>query len=300
MLPGLYSALYAHQAGNAPLIGSIDVKENGFVLEPSINPADTDIMNAPPKLVIFSDLDGTLLDHDTYQWTAARPALDRLASMEIPVVLASSKTAAEIRLLQADMRLTQHPAIVENGSGIIGLDGENQTPSYTKLRRQIEALPDRLNRRFRGFGDMDAAEVAAVTGLSLDAACRAKARDFSEPGLWSGDEDELGQFQDVLSAHGITAQQGGRFLTLSFGRTKADAMNTIVAALKPEKTMALGDAPNDIDLLQAADFGVLVANPYRPPLPELPGETQGRIIRTTQAGPTGWNTAVNAYLDMLN
>ena len=64
---------------------------------------DTLLMLARPPLVVFSDLDGTLLDHDTYAWDAAKPALTRLALLGCPVILTSSKTAAEITVLQADM-----------------------------------------------------------------------------------------------------------------------------------------------------------------------------------------------------
>jgi ribonucleotide monophosphatase NagD (HAD superfamily) len=48
-----------------------------------------------PSPLVFTDLDGTLLDHDTYDWTPARDALDRLTRAGIPVVFTSSKTAAE-------------------------------------------------------------------------------------------------------------------------------------------------------------------------------------------------------------
>ena len=51
---------------------------------------------ARPHLIIFSDLDGTLLDHDDYRWQAADPALARLRAANIPLVLNSSKTVPEI------------------------------------------------------------------------------------------------------------------------------------------------------------------------------------------------------------
>jgi len=51
-------------------------------------------MTNPPALVVFSDLNGTLLDHETYDWTPAKPALDRLARQGCPVILSSSKTAS--------------------------------------------------------------------------------------------------------------------------------------------------------------------------------------------------------------
>ena len=48
------------------------------------------------RLVIFTDLDGTLLDGNTYAFDAATEALDAARSHQIPVVLVSSKTRAEM------------------------------------------------------------------------------------------------------------------------------------------------------------------------------------------------------------
>lgn len=251
------------------------------------------------KLVVFTDLDGTLLDHDTYHWDAAKPALDRLVRLGSSVVLASSKTAAEVLVLQERMALSGQPALVENGAGLIGLDGAHGAGTYVALRRTLELLPANLRARFTGFGDMAAEDVSSLTRLSPEGAARAKARDFSEPGLWTGDAEGLEAFTTALEQHGVFAQRGGRFLTLSFGRKKADAMAEVTRSLQPDVTLALGDAPNDISMLEQADFGVIVANPHHAPLPQLCGETEGRIIRTQEPGPFGWNVAVNAFLDTL-
>jgi phosphoglycolate phosphatase-like HAD superfamily hydrolase len=43
---------------------------------------------APPKRlfpIVFSDLDGTLLDHETYLFDAAQPALNALKARDIPL-----------------------------------------------------------------------------------------------------------------------------------------------------------------------------------------------------------------------
>ncbi|SHG66108.1 HAD-IIB family hydrolase [Marivita hallyeonensis] len=257
-------------------------------------------MTNPPDLVVFSDLDGTLLDHETYDWSPAKPALHRLAQIGCPVVLTSSKTAAEIVVLQQAMGLSDYPAIVENGAGVIGLPGQDDiAEDYEKVRQMLDAIPPSLRKHFTGFGDMSADEIATLTGLSPDAARLAMKRDFSEPGLWTGHDAAKDAFLAAIQEQGLTATQGGRFLTLSFGATKADGMARVLARYKPKHSIALGDAPNDIAMLEAAEFGVIVANPHRDPLPHLKGEAEGRISRTRDAGPHGWNTAVCALLYQL-
>lgn len=256
-------------------------------------------MTLPSSLVIFSDLDGTLLDHETYSWQAARPALQALAAKKVPLVLASSKTAAEIAPLQEAMGLQGHLAIVENGAGLIGAAALDVTgDDYAGLRRLLFELPEHLRHPFRGFGDMDLEEIIAATGLAADAAIHARQRAFSEPGVWSGSAEDKTGFLDALKKKGVVAKQGGRFLTLSFGKTKADQMAAVIAHYRAQRCIALGDAPNDIDMLERADLGVIVANPYHDPLPTLAGEAEGRIIRTRLPGPAGWNNAVLKLLEV--
>ncbi|PRY77294.1 mannosyl-3-phosphoglycerate phosphatase [Yoonia maritima] len=262
---------------------------------PTYEPA---IMNACNSLVVFSDLDGTLLDHHTYSWSAAWPALDLLRRINAPLVLSSSKTAVEIAEIQADLGIVGTPAIVENGAGLL-TDQPDDAGTYAQLLDVLNGLPDDLRQGFEGFGDMDVERVSEITGLDAAGAKAAKARAFSEPGLWSGTDDGRVKFIAGLAARGVSAREGGRFLTLSFGATKADGMAQIVARLKPHHTIALGDAPNDVEMLNAADFGVIVANPTRQPLPQLPGESTGRIFRTTLPGPAGWNEAVLRLVEQL-
>jgi mannosyl-3-phosphoglycerate phosphatase len=251
-------------------------------------------------LIVFSDLDGTLLDHGSYSFAAARPALDALAERAIPLVLATSKTAAEVAILHAAMDLGATPAIVENGAGLYVPGQARETPggtsAYDALRRSLDALPTDLRAGFTGFGDMAVEEVAAQTGLSVQAAARARQRQHSEPGLWHGPEARRDAFVAALARSGIAARAGGRFLTLSFGRTKADGLRQIMSDLGGCRSLALGDAPNDVELLQAADHGVIVRNDHGPGIPALPGEAEGRITRTVQPGPAGWAAAVLAFL----
>ena len=262
-------------------------------------------MTGAPPAIVFTDLDGTLLDHATYSFDAAKPALALLKQRAIPLILASSKTAAEIADLRARVGFSDCPAIVENGAGILESEGavgsRNNEVIHHKLVDLLNSLPQRLREQFSGFSDWSAAELARRTGLPEAAATNAAKRRFSEPGIWSGSERERREFETLLAEKGIAARQGGRYLTLSFGATKADRMREIVNRYsqdgKRPRVIALGDAPNDIEMLEAADTGVIVANPHGSPLPELAGETKGRIRRTVRPGPEGWNESVLRILE---
>ncbi len=251
--------------------------------------------------MVFTDLDGTLIDHDTYDWAPALPALNALQEVAAGLVLASSKTAAEIAPLRAKLGAAQWPAIVENGAGVLP-PHETHTPGaadYAKIRAALDRVPTELRQHFCGFGDVSVAEVAAMTGLAVDAAALAQQRQFSEPGQWSGTPDQKDAFLEALSTDGVTTKQGGRFLTLSLGHDKVDQMRRIIATYQPRHVIALGDAPNDIAMLEAADLGIVIANPAGAPLPRLKTEDAGRIIRTQDAGPLGWNWAIHTVLDRL-
>ena len=49
-----------------------------------------------PPFVVFSDLDGSLLDRRTYSSDAARPALEALADTHVPLVFCTSQTRVEV------------------------------------------------------------------------------------------------------------------------------------------------------------------------------------------------------------
>jgi len=244
------------------------------------------------QLLVFSDLDGSLLDHKTYDYAAALPAIAEIRSRGGLLVLASSKTAAEMLSLHQELALADAPMIVENGAACVRPTSiGTKTADYRAIRQVLHTL----GAPFRGFGDMSVPELCAHTGLSPEAAERAKARQFSEPGIWQGDVHQRAGFLAALARQGISACQGGRFLTLSFGATKADQMQRLRAQYRGCFTIALGDAPNDAEMIAAADRGVVIRNDHGPDLPDFPHEH--RILRTDLPGPEGWCAAVMTILE---
>lgn len=260
--------------------------------------------------IVFSDLDGTLLDHRTYGFDAARPALARLAEAGIPLILASSKTEAEMRPIAAALDLST-PLIVENGAGIAAPGGGRahddplpgaDAPGIERIRRALADLPADLRGCFSGLSGWSLAEIARRTGLDRNAARLAQQRRHSEPGVFTGNAEARRRFDAHLRRHALRTVEGGRFLTITPTRSKADALKELVrryalSSGRPVTTLALGDGANDLAMLEAADRGVIVANPHHPPLPLTDAERAGRIIRTDGPGPAGWNAAVSAWID---
>ena len=252
-------------------------------------------------LIFFTDLDGTLLNHETYSFAPALEALDALRIRNVPLILASSKTAAEINPLRRELGFEDCEAIVENGSGLIFSENDQQIQSdiYHSLLEKISEVPSQYRDKFVGFSQWNAAEVSARTGLTLEASGLAKKRQFSEPGVWHGDKQELEIFGDLLAEQGIMLQQGGRFISLSYGGNKVAFMKELIDKHSESNfrrfCVALGDAPNDVAMLDAADLGIVIPNPAHHGMDRIP--VGGNIMRATQPGPAGWNESVLGILN---
>jgi mannosyl-3-phosphoglycerate phosphatase len=148
-------------------------------------------------LLIFTDLDGTLLNQQDYDYKPALPILKRLQENQIPIIPVTSKTRQEVESLRSELGLTD-PFITENGSAIF-IDGDDtrfaipDCPqqhgyyrqqfgiTYAEARQKLLALAQAVGENLRGFGDLTETEIEQLTGLSSEEIKRAKAREFTEP-----------------------------------------------------------------------------------------------------------------------
>lgn len=268
-----------------------------------------------PPLLIVTDLDGTLLDHDSYSFQPALPALNRARRADIPVIPNTSKTRAELIGLREALD-NAAPFIIENGSAIcipeqhVHLhDGKSELDEgYIELPLGVEiaAIRKELDRlrplyRFETFADWNLDQLIAHTGLSREAARQAQDRRYSEALLWHDSDANRQTFAQALAEKGLHCLQGGRFLSvLGDGADKGRALERLRDLYRPvlgdtPTVIALGDSDNDIAMLEAADIAVVIRNPNRP----APEVRAPEVIYSRAAGPAGWNDVIQTLLDRL-
>jgi mannosyl-3-phosphoglycerate phosphatase len=264
------------------------------------------------SLIIVSDVDGCLLDGDTYAPGAAVEALQVLSDHDVPLILCSSKTAGELRLLQRRLGI-EHPFICENGAALhvpsdyfpFEIPGSVHANGYeivrfagphdevvSALRRAAHAASTELQL----FADMTASSIAGDTGLTRHEAELAKAREHDEPfRMRAPGSFERGRLVELLATEGVQVFRGGRYdhavMNADKGRAVMALRRLYRRAYGPLTTMGLGDALNDVPLLRCVDVPVVVRSGSE----ALTREVHERVpwAEVTDAvGPAGWHATV--------
>ncbi|MCW2473863.1 mannosyl-3-phosphoglycerate phosphatase-related protein [Candidatus Symbiopectobacterium sp. NZEC151] len=261
-------------------------------------------------MLIFSDLDGSLLDHDTYDWQPAAHWLRRLRQHRIPVIITTSKTACETLLIRRELGLEHCPFIAENGASVALPEHWHThadypcklfSAGYVEICAVLERLRLEQSFSFSGFSTLTDSDVATLTGLPLADAKRARQRQASEPLLWHDDDAALQRFIHLLDRHGLALTQGGRFYhVMGKGINKGRAASWLrlqyqqVTGTTPI-TLSLGDGPNDIALLQSTDYAVVIKSQSQQHI-TLGEAYTGKAYFTHDTGPTGWSEGLCHFI----
>ncbi len=262
------------------------------------------------QIIVITDLDGTLLDHQTYDYSPAGAALEELKRRKIPLVLCSSKTASEMIHLREKIK-NAHPFIVENGGGIYipknyfsvlpaGTWNQNSFQviplgrAYLELQRILDRLSAQHHLKIEAFHDMSAKQLALASELPLDQAERSLEREFDLPFRVLSGGNHIDSLEQAAREEDLRLIRGGRFLHLSGLSDKGTAVQSLIELYqinsdRAVQVIGLGDSQNDLGLLQEVDIPVLIPNPHsQAPL----GDAVPGLRKAKTAGPSGWNEMV--------
>lgn len=259
--------------------------------------------------VLFTDIDGTLVAHDTYDPGPSTEAIARLQGAGIPVVMCSAKTRAEQEALRTRLNLDD-PYIVENGAGVIfpvdfpgsrAGEGEQELVAFGLTYREVREGLDRAaaaaDVAVKGFGDLSVEEVSDLTGLSLAGAARARTREFTETFVMEDPTPErerrLGERLEKL---GLGVLRGARYWTALGKHDKAQAVRYVIRRYQEfgdVTSYGVGDFTNDLGMLEAVDVPMLVQQTDGSWADlDLPG-----LLRLEGVGPQGWPRAAEVALE---
>ena len=267
--------------------------------------------------IIFSDLDGTLLDFHTYEFSAAQTALKCISENKIPLILVSSKTRIEMIHYQNRLGISGLPFVVENGSAVytpVGYFnaedlGESQISgnyecynlgiSFAEIKNILDKISLKYGYNIRGFHNISRQEIQALTELSKKELDMALSREYSIPLLFDKRAEAI--LEEEIDNFNLQILYGGRFMHLLGNTNKGKALKFILRGYRAKLgradliTMALGDSLNDYAMLIEADYPVLVKKH------DNSHEERIRIdnlIYSPGIGPQGWNISVLKILKM--
>jgi mannosyl-3-phosphoglycerate phosphatase len=232
------------------------------------------------NLLIFSDLDGTLLSHDSYSFEEANEALKHIKQQEIPLIMTTSKTFKETIEIQNKLGLLE-PFIVENGGGIffpriyknievcIGKPFENFKKICIGAKRAVILnFVERIRKKgfnIKLYSEFSIDELMHYTGLSQEEAIRSLDRHFSEPFiLLDKNENKITQLDKMAREEGLKILKGGRFYHfVGINQDKGKAIQITKKSLeelfnKKFISIGIGDSSNDKDMLENVDIPILI------------------------------------------
>ncbi len=265
------------------------------------------------KYVIFTDLDGTLLDKKTFHPGSALNTLQRCYQSDIPVIFVSAKTRVEIESIRSELD-NFHPFVSENGGGLYIPDNLFDRPAgfshvgqywvrcasetIAELRRALKEIADDLSIDIRNFSDMHPVEIAAITGLDHIRAKLAGQREFDEPFQIVDETPE--KIEAVIAQivnRGYRHTEGGILHHITGNFNKGETLENLKHLYENDnpsvKFIGLGDAFNDIPMLKIVDHPFLVRK-NDGSVEQVDGLDKLKV--TSGIGPDGFVEAIEPFL----
>jgi mannosyl-3-phosphoglycerate phosphatase len=266
-----------------------------------------------PHHLIFTRVEGTLVDPRTGSFGAAEEALGELSRRGIPLVLLSSRTRAELEPLRRKLE-HGHPFVTECGGGIFFPDGyfNLHIPgsrrsgrylcvalgrSYAEVSAALDEIARECGVGVTGFHHMSSREVAQNLGLRRRDSELARMREFDEPFFFtSADDQGIARFVAEASRRGCTTRRGNLFWHLSCGSDESRAVRMLAKLFREAtrsrlRTVGVSSATEDCSWLSAVHSAILL--PAAGGVSAHPSSNQlSGMAEASAPGPAGWNQSI--------
>ncbi len=257
------------------------------------------------SLWIVSDVDGTLMDH-SYDLTPAKETIKYLQKLSIPVILCTSKTAAEVKVIRNDLNLSD-PYIVENGAAIYG-ESLKKVNGKIILGQKYEILEEILNfiskeidYKLIPLNNLTDQEATQLTGLKGNSLNLMRDRNWSMPFLNPPSFLEE-KINICCKKFKVDIFKGNRMShLLSNNSNKGKAINALkeYSNLQNIQIIGLGDSPNDLPLLLNSDIRVVIPGIDGPNLNLLDQLKDLEFTLASEPNGYGWKNEINKLINKL-
>ena len=265
-------------------------------------------MKQQKQIIIFTDLDGSLLDKDTFKFDQIEGYFKKLVSIGIKIIPNSSKTEAELLDFNKQHNLNLS-FIAENGSSIHGLNLiHKRLPSKVLISKSIDQIynifekniPSELKKKITFILKLQKKNQEKIFGLSSNKLILVKKRKHSIPIKFNGTETEKNRFTKIMNDVGLTLQTGGRIMNICDNTNKSKAMLKTLELIKEKIheeiiTIGVGDNQNDIEMLKKSDYPCLVKNDnFRSSLINI-----DNLIKSSKPSPMGWADVIKTAIQKI-
>jgi mannosyl-3-phosphoglycerate phosphatase len=267
------------------------------------------------RLLVVTDIDGSLLEPGTQAVPDEQAALDFLAARGIPLVINSSRTRAEIERLHQTLQMLT-PFISEHGSALfvphgcvpfvpprakpaVGGNVIEFSRRYHEVLDTLQETSRELGVEIVSFAELTIEEVARELGVPTVEAQLAKLREYTELFRIVDEKDSTrSHLFKVLRRRGLRCWRTGRHQLVTATPDRAESLRILKAIWKQAWGVPLvvgfGDSEDDVGWLRHVDVAVVVQGEHAGVSRVLAKLPTAHVTRSP--GRQGWSEAIFEFV----
>ncbi len=261
-----------------------------------------EIKKIKKKVIIFTDLDETLLKENKFNHKILNNFIKTLLKKEYEIIPLTSKTYLEVMDLLKQIKF-KLPFSVENGAAYYIPAKDKHNYQYKKILNPYALKRENIKKIFKEnpfkkylnniefIENLPFLKIKKITKLNYNQLENFKSREYTVPILWKGDKRLKNEFKTTLLKYNLKITFGGKLFNISGLHSKVDSMyfftNQYKVKYRTRKliTTSLGDSQNDIEILNNSNYSGIIRgnsdnifNLYK----------KNNIFRSFTRAPNGW------------